>query len=139
MFKYLILGVTVIGIGVMVFCYTTYAKMYGSLHTDQPIQMSLIDVQEEISTDCEMEIKQSIKHFEGVEHVFVNRDSRKVVYSHYPKEASSIEVFNHLKKSSGLRMTRYQPILEEVVGGCPVTGPSTLTMKMGGKIWSLIH
>ena len=134
-------SISVISLLILVtLCYAVYLfnDRYGDIASSPQLQLSRIDFKVEIDSSLSQKIEEQIKLMEGVQHTYFNQKDAIVVYSHNPAILSSQSVFDKIQANYSLPMERYVVDTTSGTRGCPITGPNTFLMRIGGRIWKLL-
>jgi len=119
------------------------AHAYISSMTDvdapSPLQMSRIDFKAAVDDQTAEQVKSSIWHMKGVEHVYFNHEDDIVVYAHYPNVLSAQSVYESITDQYPIPAERFIVDAEMAASACPVTGKGAPLGKLVAGVQSLFN
>lgn len=86
--------------------------------------MARIDIKESIGKEQADKIAGWMNAQKGIDHVFINPESRILVFTFYPVKTSATQIEHDFKNNFNLTAARYMPSAEEMNNGCPVAATS---------------
>ncbi len=90
-------------------------------------QLARIDITDTISETEASRLRTSINAVDGVSHAYINRDSKRLIFSFNPNTHQSEKIFSELSRSTPHDLKLYQPSAEMAAAGCPAIANGGLT------------
>lgn len=90
-------------------------------------QLARIDISDDISETEALRLRASINAVDGVSHAYINRDSKRLIFSFNPNTHHSEKIVGELSQNTTHELNLYQPSAEKAAAGCPAIMDGSLS------------
>lgn len=107
--------------------------------TNSDLALSRIDIKQEISAEQQIELRRQVNALPGIYKVYINPESRTLIYGYYRNEQSPKAVYASVSQSSNIALEKFEVSEEDLAKGCPAFDENSFTFKVGAFVQNVIH